>query len=77
MGCLATGVSKVSLQISDIEIATSVLMPDNIDYLCFFDGRIIEKLTVYLSFSNLRPKAVISFCAIRIKSEFEAFYTVG
>lgn len=46
MGCLATGVTNILLQMSDINIVMGVLVPDDIDYLGFSGGGIVEKLTV-------------------------------
>lgn len=46
MGCLATGVTNVSLKMSNINIVVGVLMPDNIDHLGFPGGLIVKKLTV-------------------------------
>ncbi len=69
MGCFATGVSNVSLQMSDINIVMSVLMPDNIDYLSFSGGRIVEKLTVESERFRLNITVVSEEPPITIKSD--------
>jgi len=69
MECPATGVTNVSLQMSDINIVMNVLMPDNIDCLSFSGGRIVEKLTVESEHFRLNIAVVSEEPLITIESD--------